>query len=379
MSSCSEHRRRVISIRAAALAALALAAVSALAQDATKPAPRAALTVTVVQPLRATLGSTISAGGNVAAWQEAIIGAEGNGLRLAEVRVNVGDAVRRGQPLAHFAAELMQAELAQTQAAVAEAEALLAEAAGNATRARELAPSGAWSAQQVNQVLTAERTAQARLAAARAGLRVQQLRVAQTQVLASDDGLISARSATVGAVVPAGAEMFRLIRGGRLEWRAEVAASELAQLRPGQTVRVTPAGGAAVTGRVRTVAPTVDAATRNGIVYVDLPAGGPARAGMFARGEFELGATAALTLPQTAVVLRDGFSYVYRVAADGKVAQTKVGVGRRAGERIEITLGLDAAARVVASGGAFLADGDTVRVVDAPPVVKPAVKPAASP
>ena len=379
MSSCSEYRRRVISIRAAALAALALAAVSALAQDATKPAPRAALTVTVVQPLRATLGSTISAGGNVAAWQEAIIGAEGNGLRLAEVRVNVGDAVRRGQPLALFAAELMQAELAQTQAAVAEAEALLAEAAGNATRARELAPSGAWSAQQVNQVLTAERTAQARLAAARAGLRVQQLRVAQTQVLASDDGLISARSATVGAVVPAGAEMFRLIRGGRLEWRAEVAASELAQLRPGQTVRVTPAGGAAVTGRVRTVAPTVDAATRNGIVYVDLPAGGPARAGMFARGEFELDATAALTLPQTAVVLRDGFSYVYRVAADGKVAQTKVGVGRRAGERIEITLGLDAAARVVASGGAFLADGDTVRVVDAPPMVKPAVKPAASP
>ena len=379
MSSCSEHRRRVISIRAAALAALALAAVSALAQDATKPAPRAALTVTVVQPLRATLGSTISAGGNVATWQEAIIGAEGNGLRLAEVRVNVGDAVRRGQPLALFAAELMQAELAQTQAAVAEAEALLAEAAGNATRARELAPSGAWSAQQVNQVLTAERTAQARLAAARAGLRVQQLRVAQTQVLASDDGLISARSATVGAVVPAGAEMFRLIRGGRLEWRAEVAASELAQLRPGQTVRVTPAGGAAVTGRVRTVAPTVDAATRNGIVYVDLPAGGPARAGMFARGEFELDATAALTLPQTAVVLRDGFSYVYKVAADGKVAQTKVGVGRRAGERIEITLGLDAAARVVASGGAFLADGDTVRVVDAPPVVKPAVKPAASP
>ena len=379
MSSCSEHRRRVISIRAAALAALALAAVSALAQDATKPAPRAALTVTVVQPLRATLGSTISAGGNVAAWQEAIIGAEGNGLRLAEVRVNVGDAVRRGQPLALFAAELMQAELAQTQAAVAEAEALLAEAAGNATRARELAPSGAWSAQQVNQVLTAERTAQARLAAARAGLRVQQLRVAQTQVLASDDGLISARSATVGAVVPAGAEMFRLIRGGRLEWRAEVAASELAQLRSGQTVRVTPAGGAAVTGRVRTVAPTVDAATRNGLVYVDLPAGGPARAGMFARGEFELGATAALTLPQTAVVLRDGFSYVYKVAADGKVAQTKVGVGRRAGERIEITLGLDAAARVVASGGAFLADGDTVRVVDAPPVVKPAVKPAASP
>jgi len=41
-------------------------------------------------------------------------------------------------------------------------------------------------------------------------------------------------------------------------------------------------------------------------------------------------------------------------------------VGRRVGDRVEITSGLDASARVVASGTAFLADGDTVRVVDAP-------------
>jgi hypothetical protein len=83
----------------------------------------------------------------------------------------------------------------------------------------------------------------------------------------------------------------------------------------------------------------------------------------------------ALTLPQTAVILRDGFSYVFKLAADGKVAQAKVGVGRRAGDRIEITAGLDPGARVVASGGGFLADGDTVRVVPAPPAVKPAGTP----
>lgn len=164
-----------------------------------------------------------------------------------------------------------------------------------------------------------------------------------------------------------------MIRQGRLEWRAEVAATELALLKPGMSAIVTPANGAAIQGTIRMVAPTVDTQTRNGLVYVDLPAPGMAKAGMFARGEFELGSAPGLTLPQSAVLLRDGFSYVLRVVTAGtnaKVAQTKVTVGRRVADRIEITGGLDAAARVVASGGAFLADGDTVRVVDAAPVQK---------
>jgi multidrug efflux pump subunit AcrA (membrane-fusion protein) len=63
-------------------------------------------------------------------------------------------------------------------------------------------------------------------------------------------------------------------------------------------------------------------------------------------------------------VLRDGFNYVLKVGPDSKVTQAKVAVGRRVGDRIEITSGLDAAARVVASGGGFLSDGDTVKVVD---------------
>jgi hypothetical protein len=86
---------------------------------------------------------------------------------------------------------------------------------------------------------------------------------------------------------------------------------------------------------------------------------------MFARGEFEIGASSGLTLPQAAVVQREGFSYVFRVGADNRAVQTKVGVGRRVGDRIEIVSGLDAKARVVAQGGGFLADGDLVRVVEA--------------
>jgi len=345
---------------------------SAYAAD-DKPAAAApakpALTVTVTQPQPSTMALKVAANGSITAWQEASVGTEANGLRLAEVKVNVGDVVKRGQVLATFAADTMQAELAQTRAAVAEAEATLAEAAANAQRARELQTTGALSAQQINQYLTAERTAQARLEAQRAAAKTQQLRLAQTQVLAPDNGVISARSATVGAVLPAGQELFRLIRGGRLEWRAEVAAPDLAQLRPGLPVTITPAGGVPVQGKVRMLAPTVDPATRNGIVYVDLPEPGAARAGMFARGEFETGTAQGLSLPQGAVLLRDGFSYVLRVGADSKVVQTKVTVGRRWADRVEITGGLDKTARVVAAGGGFLGDGDTVRVVEAAPAV----------
>lgn len=132
--------------------------------------------------------------------------------------------------------------------------------------------------------------------------------------------------------------------------------------------------GTQVKGRVRSVAPTVDAATRNGLVYVDLLANlGAGKAavngfkpGMFARGEFALGSSSALTVPQTAVVVRDGFSYVYRVGQDQRVSQLKVQTGRVVGDQIEIQSGVKPEDQLVASGGSFLSDGDLVRVVDAP-------------
>jgi len=359
------------SFRLTAFAIAALFVISVGAADDKKAAsapPKPALTVTVAQPQPATLTRSISANGNIAAWQEASIGTEANGLRLADVKVNVGDVVKRGQVLATFAPDTMQADVAQIRASVAEAEATLAEASANAQRARGLQTTGALSDAAINQYLTAERTAQARLEAQRAMAGMQQLRLKQTQVLAPDFGVISSRSATVGAVLPAGQELFRMIRQGRLEWRAEVAANDMASLKPGMVALVTAGNAPPIKGTVRMVAPTVDPQTRNGLVYVDLPASGAARAGMFARGEFEIGSGTGLTLPQSAVLLRDGFSTVLRVGPDSKVTQVKVAVGRRVGDRIEIVSGLDATARVVASGAGFLGDGDIVRVVATPPV-----------
>jgi len=331
-------------------------------------APKPALTVTVVKPSSARLPITLAANGNVAAWQEASVSSESNGLRLTEVRVNVGDVVKAGDVLAVFSADTVNADVAQAKAALLEAQANAADAVANAARARTLQDSGALSAQQISQYNTAEQTANARIASAQAALATQQLRLKYTKVVAPDSGVISARTATVGAVSAPGTELFRMIRQGRLEWRAEVVAQDLRSIVPGSTALVKAANGSETTGKVRMIAPTVDLQTRSALVYVDLPqnAGSkdaPFKAGMFASGKFELGSSEALTVPQQAIVVRDGFSFVFRLTPDNHVAQVKVQPGRRLGDRIEVVGGLKADTPVVLRGAGFLNDGDLVHVV----------------
>ncbi|KIN15853.1 efflux RND transporter periplasmic adaptor subunit [Vreelandella titanicae] len=361
----------LIAVVAGATALVCIQVVSSESDAAEAPTRQPSLSVNVTTLEPRVLTNTLSANGDIAAWQEISIGTEIGGLRLVDVKVEVGDEVTEGQVLAVYNDTTVRAELARSRAAVAEAEATLAEANANAQRARSLKTTGSLSEQQIQQYETAELTARARLGVAQAQNEAQALRLAQTQVVAPDDGLITSRTATVGAVTGADQELFRLTRHGRLEWRAEVAASDLEKLRSGQTARITLAGGYELEGRLRTIAPLVNPSTRNGLVYVDLPESGVARAGMFARGEFELGTRPVMTLPRAAVQLRDGFGYVHRVSDEGQITELKVALGQHTEDRIEIRAGLEPDARVVASGGAFLGNGDQVRVIEGEPVHSP--------
>ena len=349
----------------------------------TKAVAKPALTVTAAQPERTRLPVTLAANGNITAWQEAIIGSESTGLRLTDVRVNVGDVVKAGQVLAKFSTDSVQADVAQARASLLEAQASAADAAANAERARTLQNSGALSNQQINQYLTTEKTAKAKAEAAQAVLGAQQLRGRQTQVLAPDSGVISARTATVGSVVGSGAELFRMIRQGRLEWRAEVTSAELGRIAPGTPVKLKPASGGELQGKVRMIAPSVDPLTRAALVYVDLPVSAGkdslAKAGMFARGDFQLGETDSFTIPQRALVVRDGFNYVLQLAPDNRVSQVKVQTGRLAGDRVEIVSGLPADARIVVDGAGFLNDGDLVRVGEEKKPIQPLAQASPAP
>ncbi|WP_051534444.1 efflux RND transporter periplasmic adaptor subunit [Deefgea rivuli] len=349
----------------ASLAATA-AVVQAESKDKKVEAAKPVLTVSLVKPKAIEWAQTVAANGNVVAWQESLIGTEIGGLRLIELNAQVGDWVKKGQVLARYNDETVQAEVAQAKASVAETEAALAEAKQNADRVRQLGNTGAMSEQQMTEAYTKEITAKARVQSAKAQLSSAQVRLGQTKIVAPDDGVISKRDATLGAVSQPGQELFRLVRQGRLEWQAEVTAAESARIKVGQAVSLAVPTGKVLQGTVRKVAPTVDVKTRNVLVYVDIKKDdsmlGEAKPGMFAKGNISVGQGKALALPGSAVLLRDGFANVFVLQAGNKVKQVRVKLGRQADGLMEVE-GVAADAQVVASGAGFLADGDVVRVV----------------
>lgn len=332
---------------------------------ATTAQAKSVLTVNVTTPIVQDLNNTITTNGGLFAWQESLVSAELGGLAITELNADVGSIVKRGQVLARLSQDSIKASLAAQQANVARARAGLAEAAANAERARRVKDSGALSEQQIQQYMLAEDSAKANLAAAEAAQRADEVRLAQTAILAADNGVISARSATLGAIVQPGSELFRLVRQGRIEWRAELTAEQLNQVHAGQKARIHLSDGKTVNGTLRMLAPTIDSNSRKALVYVDLAPGSTARAGMFARGEILLGNTSGLTVPNSAVLLRDGNTYVFEVGANNQVEQRKVQTGRRNENAVEILGGLNASARIVISGGAFLNQGDHVQVAAA--------------
>lgn len=319
------------------------------ANTVTSTAIKPALTVTAREPQRQIIPLILQANGNIVAWQEAIIGAEVNGLRLSSVLVNVGDKVRKGQTLASFVSDLTRAEFLQAQAQYENA-------TSEAARARAIQDSGSLSQSQLAQFQLQEKVAKAQL-------EINRIRLTNTEVKAPDDGIISARLATEGSVVGTGQELFRLLRQSRLEWRAEVTATEVAKIKVGQHVQVRTDSGVNLAGVVRSIAPSANAQTRNVLVYVDLPRHKDLKAGTFAQGSFALGQNAALTIPAQSIVMRDGNPYVFVIDASNKANQRKIETGRRVGERVEVLSGIQAKEWVAVQGAGFLNDADTVNLV----------------
>jgi len=319
------------------------------------PQPRPALTVAVATPSRTIWPVDIEASGAIAPWEEASIGTQIGSYQLIEVRANVGDQVRRGQVLARLNPALLHAEEVQLIARDAQARA-------NDVRARGLRSVGGISEQEALQLATEAKTAAALLAAKRLELRY-------TAILAPDDGVISARTATTGAVVPSGQELFRLIRQSRLEWRGELTAAQLSSVARGHRIALRLPDGSDARAVIRETAPSLDAQSRVAIVYADLAFGSHARAGMYVAGRIAVGEAPAMIVPAECVIVRDGRSYVVETVDGGQavhVALRRVDTGRRRGEAIEIVRGLRGSERLVRRGGAFLNDGDVVRIVAVP-------------
>ncbi|EJC82997.1 RND family efflux transporter, MFP subunit [Rhizobium leguminosarum bv. trifolii WSM2297] len=352
--------RKPSGIVAAALvaAALLLPHPNAMADQAAAPA----LTVSLVAPAQRDWPETVPASGWLKPWQEAIIASETSGLRITEILADVGSVVKKGQPLVNLSRDSVLADLRKQEAAVVTAKAKLVKAKADGDRARQLQPSGALSDEKITEYLADEQTAIASVDSEQAALDSEKIKLDQTTITAVDDGLITSRSAELGAVVSSGTELFRLVRQQRVEWQAEVSARYLPRITEGLTVKIDGPDGQPVQGKVRLVAPSVDTSTSRAIVYVALPTDVRPRVGLYVTGAIELRTTAALTVPETAIVFRDGINYVFTAGKDNRVKRVRVEAGRRNNGEVEIVSGIDPSAKVVTSGGAFLSDNDLVKI-----------------
>lgn len=320
---------------------------------------RPLLTVAVDTVRESQIDNAIVGTGTVAAWREMPISSEAGGLAIVEIRADEGDKVEKGQVLARLNQRLLLAEIEQHKAAVAEAEASLANALSDQKRAHTVT-SGVLSQQTIEQRETLVKTTTAKLASARAILEETKARLAQTEIMAPTNAIVATRTAALGQVVQTGTDLFRLIQDGRIEVNALVPEADIFKIFPQQSARIVDPMGRVSHASVRLVAPVVDAKTRLGTVRVALSADTELKPGMFVRVEIQAGGTAALTVPHKALVWRDGRAAVFTVSDDGTALLKTITVGRKTSSAIEVVQGLAAGERIVVEGAGLLIDGEKV-------------------
>lgn len=351
----------------------------------------AAIAVTVATVRPGDFVDTVMLTGTLVARDEILVGPEIEGLRVQELLVDEGDRVVKGQPLARLTTDSLEAQLAQNDAALARAEAAIAQAGSQISqsearvdeaksaldRSRPLRTSGVISESVFEARDATFKAAQAQLAASREALKVAEAERGQVkaqrreiewrrgnaEVKSPADGIVSRRTARVGAMALAAAEpMFRILARGEIELEAEVPETQLYKIKAGQTVRLSAPGMDEIEGKVRLVSPEVDRATRLGRVRVFLGAQPGLRVGSFARATLEAGRSHGLAVPSSAILFTPGGSYV-QVVRDGKVVSVPTKPGLVTGAMTEIVSGLREGDQVVAKSGTFLREGDAVRPV----------------
>jgi HlyD family secretion protein len=377
-------------------ATLVLLAVPTFAQEEAAVREPMLPSIIVTEAVQKPLTDRVLATGTVRPVQEVYVQPLVDGLSIRELSADVGDQVSADQVLATLNEDTLilqksqleanrtkaEAGLAQYKAQVIEAQANLDDAIRQRDRLTRLQTSGTSTASQVEQATAAAEVAQARFQAAQQAIGVGEadievvnsqiadidLRLARTGVKTPVAGVVSARSAKVGAIASgAGEPMFTIIRDGALELVADLSETNIQRVEPGQKALVTIAGGAkTLEGVVRLVSPTVDSTSRLGYVRIDIDEKSGARAGMYASAQIIVSEKNALALPLSAVTSGREGSYARKVE-DNVVKQVAIQIGIQDGGLVEIVEGLEAGDVVVEKAGAFVRDGDRISPVVAEP------------
>jgi HlyD family secretion protein len=318
-------------------------------KDAAKtPAAATARAVSIGSVETRPLGGGIEASGVLVSREEAAVGSELSGYRVARLYADEGDWVRAGQPLAQLDDTLLRAQVEQQAAVTAQSQAEAARVAG-------LDGQGVLSQEQIE-------TRRYQAKAQEAALKEIRTRASRMTITSPVSGRVLQRGVQPGQIAGGGTTpWFTIARDGLVELEAEVNEADLAGVRQGQSAQVSLPGGQLVSGVVRLVSPRVDAANRLGKVRVRLPVRPDLRPGGFGRATFGASGAAVTAIPEAAIRYEaDGLS-VMTVDSTNRAHQVAIKVGQKGGGWVQLVQGPPAGTRIVLGGASFVADGDTVR------------------
>jgi HlyD family secretion protein len=346
-------------------------------------------TVTVDTARKTKLIDRVSVSGTLVAGEEVYVNTRINGYAIEKINVDIGDQVKSGDVLAvldgmNLKSQVLQAEaelsrsmaaIAQAQSQVNEAKATRKESILSLNRSQRLRRSGVISQEELDKAVSSSDSSEANLMSAESGLDVAraqsnqaklqlelaQLNQAREKIRAPVDGIISARTARLGAIASSGGEpLFRMIENGVVEMEAEVIETALSAIIVGNSAEMEIAGLKPMTGRVRLISPTVDDRTRLAKVRIRFPAATRLRPGLSAHGWSLVSERNVTTVPISAITTKDNQEYVSLVI-DGVVEKRQVTAGAVSDDgRREIISGLNDGDVVIAKAGAFFSDGDKV-------------------
>lgn len=338
---------------------LLLAGCDQQADKRTDPPPP---TVTVAQVEQRPLDGGFTASGRLIPREEVAVAPELSGYRIARVLVEEDAQVSAGQVLAMLDDTLLRSQIAQARAQLAQQQVAYDKARMEAARVAGLDNQGVLSQEAIDQRRLADRSAQAAVAVARAQLEDLLTRQQRLVIRAPVGGRVLQRTARPGDASASGTVLFTIARENLMELDAEVPEASMGTLAIGEPARVMLASGAQVDGRVRLLGARVDNQTGLSTARIALPVRSDLRPGGFAQARFVKQSEPVLVAPEGAVHYDADGAYTLLLDKNDRVRRVPVRTGRRAKGVVEILSGPSQGARVVLGGGAFVLEGDKVRI-----------------
>jgi RND family efflux transporter MFP subunit len=344
---------------AVTLALVALAAGCGNNDDA--PAFVRKTPVTIAQAAEQRVEAVETTVGRLEATAAPALSAETSG-RVVRWHVDGGSVVSKGQVLAELDGEPQRLAVASARASVERLEALLANQQRTVKRYQELR-SKAVSESMLEEAVAQQSARQAELNDARARLAEAEYRLDRTHIKSPADAIVERRLISVGDYVSPGTPVVTIVGMDRLRVVLPFPERLSGQLKPGLAVTLDqPARpGETLTGTITEVRPMVGTNNRAIEALVDLPAGSDWPPGGSVTARVVLASREGVVVPAGSVVRRPAGDVVY-VLTDDQVAERKVTIGIRTGERAEVLAGVEAGETVVLSGAGFLTDGALVAV-----------------